>query len=68
MFNCRIHEKLKITVNKFISTVENSNETEQADEIYFQQNCRFIQISELIENNVTKKRNLNFKVIIELDT
>ena len=68
MCNCRIHEKLKITVNKFISTVENSNETEQADEIYFQQNCCFIQISELIENYVTKKRNLNFKVIIELDT
>ena len=68
MCNCRIHEKLKITVNKFISTVENSNETEQADEIYFQQNCRFIKIFELIENYVTKKRNLNFKVIIELDT
>ena len=43
-------DKLKITINKFISVVEDPVEIEHANEIHSEQTTRFIEISQKIEN------------------
>ena len=51
-----ILEKLTTVNNKIISLNENGEDNESTNEIYFEQNSRFLNNNEIIENHISWKR------------